>query len=80
MSAGVGWRKNFFFEVWVTKKFGQENVSAPQCPPRPSHVNVIGILAGSLSPREPARRLPPAINNDWSLTDFNTELFHNIKL
>jgi hypothetical protein len=27
MSAGVGWRKKFFFEGWLTKKFGQENVS-----------------------------------------------------
>jgi hypothetical protein len=27
MNAAVGWRKNFFFEGWVTKKFGQENVS-----------------------------------------------------
>jgi hypothetical protein len=26
MSAGVGWRKKIF-EGWVTKKFGQENVS-----------------------------------------------------
>jgi hypothetical protein len=32
MRSGVGWRKMFFFEGWVTKKFGQENVS-PQCPP-----------------------------------------------